>query len=80
MQPKVEKKPHHPERPAGTDRNTAYREVRYDETVPAPDTLLSLLKYEYLRQELWVPLEKVGGRVSVLIDDPHNIQIGRAHV
>ncbi|MCX5854200.1 MAG: GspE/PulE family protein, partial [Deltaproteobacteria bacterium] len=37
------------------------------------ETLLSRLKYEYLRREIWVPLEIKEGRISVLIDDPQNI-------
>ena len=71
MQSKTDKKPFpHPVRPARADRNVAYREIRFDETFPAPESLLSLLKYEYLRQELWVPLEKREDRICVLIDDP----------
>jgi type II secretory ATPase GspE/PulE/Tfp pilus assembly ATPase PilB-like protein len=79
MQAKTDRKTGEPggpssaERRTGVDRREGYREVRYDETIPAPDTLLALLKYEYLRQEMWVPLGKRGGRVSVLIDDPQNI-------
>ncbi|MHB9097894.1 MAG: GspE/PulE family protein [Syntrophales bacterium] len=40
---------------------------------PVPEELLRNLKYEYLRRELWVPLHKVGGRITVLLDDPNNI-------
>ncbi|MBN2438304.1 MAG: Flp pilus assembly complex ATPase component TadA, partial [Deltaproteobacteria bacterium] len=63
----------HQEKHERAEGSVAYREIRYDETIPAPDTLLSLLKYEYLRQELWVPLEKREGRICVLIDNPQNI-------
>jgi hypothetical protein len=75
MQSKTDKRSlPHPERPAKTaDRNAAYREIRFDETCPVPDSLLPLLKYDYLRQELWVPLEKREGRICVLLDDPQNI-------
>jgi type II secretory ATPase GspE/PulE/Tfp pilus assembly ATPase PilB-like protein len=74
MQAKTDKKPFpHPERSARADKNIAYRAIRFDETYPIPESLLSLLKYEYLRQELWVPLEKREGRICVLIDDPQNI-------
>ena len=71
MQSETDHKPF--PQPVRAERENAYREIRYDETIPAPDTLLSLLKYEYLRQELWVPLEKREGRICVLIDDPNNI-------
>jgi type II secretory ATPase GspE/PulE/Tfp pilus assembly ATPase PilB-like protein len=75
MQSKTDKKPFsHQERPGkAADKGNAYRAIRFDETFPVPDSLLSLLKYGYLRQELWVPLEKRGGRICVLIDDPQNI-------
>jgi type II secretory ATPase GspE/PulE/Tfp pilus assembly ATPase PilB-like protein len=72
MQTRTEKKPP-AERRTGADRREGYREVAFDDAIPAPDTLLAPLKYEYLRRELWVPLAKREGRVSVLIDDPQNI-------
>ncbi len=40
---------------------------------PVPEELLRNLKYEYLRRELWVPLHKADGRITVLLDDPNNI-------
>ncbi len=75
MQTKADHKPlSHQERPGkAADKNIAYRAIRFDETYPVPESLLSLLKYEYLRQELWVPLETKEGRICVLIDDPQNI-------
>ena len=75
MQSRTDKRPlSHPERPAKTaERGAVYREIVFDETCPVPDTLLPLLKYDYLRQELWVPLEKRDGRICVLLDDPENI-------
>jgi hypothetical protein len=54
-------------------KNIAYRTIHFDKTCPVPEFLLSQLKYEYLRRELWVPLEKKEGRMSVLVDDPQNI-------
>ena len=68
-----ETRPYSPERQAKTDKGVAYRAIRFDETCPVPESLLALLKYEYLRQELWVPLEKKEGRTCVLIDDSQNI-------
>ncbi|MCX5838783.1 MAG: GspE/PulE family protein [Deltaproteobacteria bacterium] len=75
MQTKTDHKAVSPQERAGkaANKNNAYRTVRFDETYPIPESLLSLLKCEYLRQELWVPLEKREGRICVLIDDPQNI-------
>ena len=47
--------------------------VEFDEKQPTPEGLLTNLRQEYLRRELWVPLEKVDGKVRVLVDDPDNI-------
>jgi type II secretory ATPase GspE/PulE/Tfp pilus assembly ATPase PilB-like protein len=38
-----------------------------------PGDLLKNLKKEYLRRELWVPLEKKDGFTRILVDDPNNI-------
>ncbi|MBU2054336.1 MAG: GspE/PulE family protein [Proteobacteria bacterium] len=38
-----------------------------------PGDLLKNLKREYLRRELWVPLEKKDGFIQVIVDDPNNI-------
>jgi type II secretory ATPase GspE/PulE/Tfp pilus assembly ATPase PilB-like protein/GAF domain-containing protein len=40
---------------------------------PIPVDLLKNLKKEYLRRELWVPLERKDGNIRVLVDDPNNI-------
>ncbi len=40
---------------------------------PVPAELLQNLKYEYLRRELWVPLKREHGRITVLLDEPKNI-------
>jgi type II secretory ATPase GspE/PulE/Tfp pilus assembly ATPase PilB-like protein len=45
----------------------------YDERKPIPGDLLRNLRQEYLRRELWVPLEKSDGKIRVLVDDPNNI-------
>jgi hypothetical protein len=44
-------------RKKGVKRPVAYRSVVFDRTVPIPENLLTNLRYEYLRRELWVPLE-----------------------
>ena len=35
--------------------------------------LVKNLKNEYLRRELWVPLEKIDGYIHVIVDDPNNV-------
>ena len=45
----------------------------FDKSYPVPEELLRSLNYGYLRRELWIPLEKAGGRIVVLLDDPNNI-------
>jgi type II secretory ATPase GspE/PulE/Tfp pilus assembly ATPase PilB-like protein len=47
--------------------------IRYSDSVPIPGGLLSNLRQEYLRRELWVPLEKKDGVIHVIVDDPTNI-------
>ncbi len=47
--------------------------IQYDEHQAACEDLLKNLRQEYLRRELWVPLEKVDGQIRVLVDDPNNI-------
>ncbi len=50
------------------------RYIHYNAKHPIPDDLLKSLKREYLRRELWVPLERAAdGRIRVLVDDPNNI-------
>jgi type II secretory ATPase GspE/PulE/Tfp pilus assembly ATPase PilB-like protein len=54
--------------------NTAtYRTINFGKASLVPKDLLSRLNYEYLRRELWVPLEKREGRIVVLVNDPRNI-------
>ena len=47
--------------------------VSYNDKFPIPGDLLKNLKKEYLRRELWVPLEKKDGNIQVIVDDPNNI-------
>lgn len=47
--------------------------IRYSDSVPIPAGLLRNLRQEYLRRELWVPLEKKDGIIHVIVDDPTNI-------
>ena len=47
--------------------------IHYSDNIPVPGGLLSNLKKEYLRRELWVPLEKKDGVIHVIVDDPNNI-------
>ncbi len=47
--------------------------VPFNDKIPVPADLCKKLRPEYLRRELWVPLELVGDQISVLVDDPNNI-------
>lgn len=47
--------------------------VQFSDKQPVPFELLKNLKEEYLRRELWVPLEKKDGKIRIIIDDPNNI-------
>ncbi|MCX5833108.1 MAG: GspE/PulE family protein [Deltaproteobacteria bacterium] len=49
------------------------RFVQYNSKQPIPDDLLRELKRDYLRRELWVPLERTDGKIRVVVDDPNNI-------
>jgi type II secretory ATPase GspE/PulE/Tfp pilus assembly ATPase PilB-like protein len=46
---------------------------QFNDKQPIPVDLLKNLKKEYLRRELWVPLEKKEGNIRILVDDPNNI-------
>jgi len=50
-----------------------YQTITFDKCYTIPGHLLKNLKYQYLRREIWVPLEKREGRITVVIDDPSNI-------
>jgi len=47
--------------------------ITFSDKTPIPGDLLRNLKKEYLRRELWVPLEKKGDIIHVIVDDPNNI-------
>jgi len=47
--------------------------IQFNDKMPIPGDLLKNLKKEYLRRELWVPIEKVEGNIHVIVDDPNNI-------
>jgi type II secretory ATPase GspE/PulE/Tfp pilus assembly ATPase PilB-like protein len=47
--------------------------VQFNDKQPIPGDLLRNLKKDYLRRELWVPLERVEGNIRVIVDDPNNI-------
>ncbi|KUG23085.1 type ii secretory pathway, atpase pule/tfp pilus assembly pathway, atpase pilb [hydrocarbon metagenome] len=49
------------------------RFIRYNEKMPIPGHLIKDLKKNYLRRELWVPLEKIGDKIHIIMDDPNNI-------
>lgn len=47
--------------------------VQFSDKTATPYDLLKNLKEEYLRRELWVPLERRDGKIRIVIDDPNNI-------
>ncbi len=47
--------------------------VQFNDKHPIPGDLLKNLKKDYLRRELWVPIERVDGNVRIIVDDPNNI-------
>ena len=47
--------------------------IPFNDKFPIPGDLLKNLKKEFLRREMWVPLEKVEGNIHVILDDPNNI-------
>jgi type II secretory ATPase GspE/PulE/Tfp pilus assembly ATPase PilB-like protein len=47
--------------------------IPFSDRYPIPGDLLVNLKKEYLRRELWVPLEKKDGIINIIVDDPNNI-------
>ncbi|MGB5217545.1 MAG: GspE/PulE family protein [Smithella sp.] len=49
------------------------RFVKYNDKLPIPGHLIKNLKKNFLRRELWVPLEMAGDKIHVIIDDPNNI-------
>ncbi len=47
--------------------------VSFSEKVRIPGDLINNLKQDYLRRELWVPLEKKDGVIRIIVDNPNNI-------
>jgi type II secretory ATPase GspE/PulE/Tfp pilus assembly ATPase PilB-like protein len=47
--------------------------ISFNEKFPIPGDLLKNLKREFLRREMWVPLQRVDGSIHVIMDDPYNI-------
>ncbi len=47
--------------------------IAFNREYPVPENLLKNLRYEYLRRELWVPLELRGEKIVVIVDNPQNI-------
>jgi type II secretory ATPase GspE/PulE/Tfp pilus assembly ATPase PilB-like protein/GAF domain-containing protein len=47
--------------------------VSFSDRFPIPSDLINNLKRDYLRRELWVPLEKKDGVIRIIVDDPNNI-------
>lgn len=60
---------------APTKAITSYTGARiaFSRGYPIPEKLLTNLRYEYLRRELWAPLELRDGKTLVIIDNPGNI-------
>ena len=47
--------------------------IPFTDKIPIPGDLLINLKKDYLRRELWVPLERKDGVIHIIVDDPNNI-------
>lgn len=56
-----------------TNSSASGPSVTFNREYPVPEDLLKNLRYEYLRRELWVPLESRGGKIVVIVDNPNNI-------
>ncbi len=76
----------HPEENSGIKNDTLEQEfkinsnsfskgnfITFNREYPVPENLLKNLRYEYLRRELWVPLELRGDKIIVIVDNPDNI-------
>jgi type II secretory ATPase GspE/PulE/Tfp pilus assembly ATPase PilB-like protein len=49
------------------------RFIKYNDKMPIPGHLIKNFKKNYLRRELWVPLEIIGDKIHVIMDDPNNL-------
>jgi len=47
--------------------------IQFNDKIPIPGDLLKNLNKDYLRRELWVPLDRVDGNIHIIVDDPNNI-------
>ena len=47
--------------------------ITYNDKISIPVDLLKNLNKPYLKRETWVPLERIDGKIRVLVDDPTNI-------
>lgn len=47
--------------------------IQFSDKIPIPGDLLKNLKKEYLRRELWVPIDRTDGNIHIIVDDPNNI-------
>lgn len=49
------------------------RFIQYNDKAVIPSNLIKNLKRDFLRRELWVPLEKINDKIHIIVDDPNNI-------
>lgn len=49
------------------------RFIQYSDKAVIPSDLIKNLKRDFLRRELWVPLEKINDKIHIIVDDPNNI-------
>ncbi|MGD8386473.1 MAG: ATPase, T2SS/T4P/T4SS family, partial [Desulfobacteraceae bacterium] len=47
--------------------------VPFDDSFPIPGDLIARIKQVYLRNNLWVPLEREDGKVKILLDNPQRL-------
>lgn len=47
--------------------------ITYNDKISIPVDLLKNLNKPYLKRETWVPLERIDGKIRVLVDDPMDI-------
>jgi len=50
-----------------------YKHIKFNREYPIPEKLLKNLRYEYLRRELWVPLQVLENKIVVIVDNPEDI-------
>jgi len=53
-----------------SDSSATGNSIAFNREYPVPENLLKNLRYEYLRRELWVPLELRGEKIVVIVDNP----------